>query len=118
MKTFESYQSWAVGKLGGQQVEFACALGIVGEAGEVADLLKKHLCHGLPLDRDKLTKKLGDVLYYVAAVAHQYHIPLDRVAAENVSKLEARYPNGFSTEAAAARADECPPTWPTGAGPQ
>lgn len=118
MKTFESYQSWVPTKLGGAYPEFQCAIGLASEAGEAADLLKKHLCFGLPLDRNKLTKELGDVLYYVAAVAHQYQIPLDRVAAENVAKLEARYPNGFSTEAAAARADECPPTWPTGAGPQ
>lgn len=40
----------------------ACdGLGLTGEAGEVAELLKKHVGHGHALDRDKLAKELGDV---------------------------------------------------------
>ena len=138
MKTFESYQDWVETKFGGREHLNHFAPGLAGEASEVqaltlaaveqaldairlgvgagavADRLKKHFGHGLPLDRDKLTKELGDVLWYVAAIARQYQIPLTRVVAENVAKLEARYPGGFSTEKAAARADECPPTWRDG----
>lgn len=117
---FDAYQTWAVSKLGGAHPEFACALGLAGEAGElqalaqalavpaaaVADLVKKDLCHGLPQAQDKFCKELGDVLYYVAVVAHQRGLLLSDVAAGNVRKLEARYPNGFTTADAAARADE------------
>ena len=40
-------------------------LGLVGDVGEVADLLKKYLRDGV-LDRDHLAHELGDVLYYWA----------------------------------------------------
>jgi NTP pyrophosphatase (non-canonical NTP hydrolase) len=40
-------------------------LGLVGDAGEVADLIKKYLRDGV-LDRDHLAHELGDVLYYWA----------------------------------------------------
>lgn len=71
------------------------ALGIVGEAGEVADLLKKHLYHGVDLDRAKLCKELGDVLWYLAALARHAGLSLNEVAQANISKLRARYPDGF-----------------------
>lgn len=74
------------------------ALGLAGESGEVADLLKKHLGHGHPLDREKLVKELGDVLWYVAALADVYGIELGAVAETNLAKLRARYPDGFSSE--------------------
>lgn len=82
------------------------ALGVAGEAGEVADMVKKHLGHGHELDRDKLIKELGDVLWYVAGLAHLFDVSLSTVAEANVHKLEKRYPNGFSSEASLARADE------------
>lgn len=72
-------------------------LGIAGEAGEVADLIKKHLGHGHDLDREKLKAELGDVLWYVACLADRFGIPLSEVAGGNVEKLERRYPNGFDS---------------------
>lgn len=74
------------------------ALGVAGEAGEVADLIKKHLGHGHPLDVQKLKLELGDVLWYVAALAALHEIPLSEVAEANIEKLTKRYPDGFSTE--------------------
>lgn len=70
-------------------------LGVAGEAGEVADLIKKHVGHGHDFDRAKLTKELGDVLWYVAALAELCGVPFEDVAAANVAKLRARYPTGF-----------------------
>jgi NTP pyrophosphatase (non-canonical NTP hydrolase) len=108
MKTFEDYQAWATTK---SNTPPACsALGIAGEAGEVADLLKKVIFHGKALDREALAKELGDVLWYVSDLASQYGLRLESVAATNVAKLNARYPEGFSVEAAAARADEKGPS--------
>lgn len=78
-------------------------LGITGEAGEVADLLKKYIGHGHPLDRDKLIKELGDVLWYLAAICSHQRIQLSDVARANIAKLEARYPQGFSHEASINR---------------
>lgn len=84
----------------------ACALGIAGEAGEVADLFKKALYHLHPLDHAALKKELGDVLWYIAAIATLLDIDLAEIAAGNIAKLRARYPNGFSSEASQARIDE------------
>jgi NTP pyrophosphatase (non-canonical NTP hydrolase) len=81
------------------------SLGIAGEAGEVADYVKKVVGHGHALDIAKLEKELGDVLWYTAAIAEQIGTTLEKVAAGNVAKLRARYPNGFSTEASINRKD-------------
>jgi NTP pyrophosphatase (non-canonical NTP hydrolase) len=80
-------------------------LGIAGEAGEVADLIKKVIGHGHPMDKEKLTKELGDVLWYVAALADLHGIPLHVVAKANLEKLAKRYPNGFSQEASRNRTE-------------
>ena len=70
-------------------------LGLCGESGEVAELVKKRLGHGHPLDRDRVVKELGDVLWYVAALATLLRVPLAEVAEQNIAKLRARYPEGF-----------------------
>ena len=70
-------------------------LGLVGEAGETADLIKKNVFHGVPLDTDKVLKELGDVLYYITRLADYYGFTLEQVASENQQKLLARYPAGF-----------------------
>lgn len=107
MKTFSEYQAWVRLKAGSERNERATyALGLAGEAGEVCDLLKKHWGHRKPLDREHLKKELGDVLWYVFALADQFGFTADEVVAANVDKLERRYPTGFSEQAAAARADE------------
>ena len=83
-------------------------LGITGEAGEVADLIKKHLGHGHEFDRNLVVKELGDVLWYVAAIATLNGLTLSDVAMTNVAKLRLRYPEGFSEAASKARVDTVP----------
>ena len=80
-------------------------LGITGEAGEVADLLKKMLGHGHPPDIHKITKELGDVLWYISDIATTLGISLSEVARVNIEKLRERYPEGFSEEASRNRRD-------------
>lgn len=82
------------------------ALGVAGEAGEVADLVKKHIGHGHPLDREKLSKELGDVLWYVARMAATIGYDLAFIANQNIDKLTARYPDGFTTAASLNRKPE------------
>jgi NTP pyrophosphatase (non-canonical NTP hydrolase) len=72
------------------------AMGLAGEAGETADLIKKNLYHEHPIDLDKLKKELGDTLWYVAMVADSYGICLDDVAESNIAKLKARYGDKFT----------------------
>ena len=69
-------------------------LGLVGEAGEVAELVKKHTFHGVSMG-GRLQEELGDVLWYLAALCEECGLSLDAVAEQNVAKLKARYPEGF-----------------------
>jgi NTP pyrophosphatase (non-canonical NTP hydrolase) len=80
-------------------------LGLAGESGEVVELIKKFVGHGHELNRLKLRAELGDVLWYVAAIASAVGLDLDDVAEGNVAKLKLRYPDGFSPEASKARGD-------------
>lgn len=82
------------------------AMGMTGEAGEACDLLKKELFHGHTHDRAKLTKELGDVIWYVSQLARLYDITLEEIAQINIEKLKFRYPNGFKTEDSMNRRDE------------
>ncbi len=70
-------------------------MGLCGEAGEVIDIVKKHLAQGHELDRQKLIKELGDVAWYLAETAWALDVPLDAVLQGNIDKLRARYPEGF-----------------------
>lgn len=85
------------------------ALGLAGEAGEVADLIKKSVFHRHELDREKLIGELGDVLWYVAALATKLGVRLSDVMEGNVAKLTRRYPAGYSSAASVARADVAVP---------
>src|SRR5688500_363292 len=66
-------------------------LGISSEAGEVQDIYKKYLERGIDIDKELLVKELGDVLWYVAAIALQEGISLEAVARTNIWKLEDKY---------------------------
>lgn len=81
------------------------ALGLCGEAGEIADSIKKFQFHGHDLDRDELVKELGDILWYVALAATALDVPLDEVMQRNIDKLRRRYPEGFSVEASRNRSE-------------
>ena len=80
------------------------ALGLCGESGEVADLVKKHRFHGVTLDEEKLRKELGDVLWYVAQICDSRGWKMGDVMAGNIEKLKARWPEGFQTGDAAHEA--------------
>lgn len=81
------------------------ALGLAGESGEVADIIKKTFYHGHPLDTEALHAELGDVLWYLAVMADALGYDLDDIAQANVDKLRARYPEGFSEERSIHRRD-------------
>jgi len=80
-------------------------LGIGGEAGEVVELIKKAVYHGHKIDQEDIKKELGDVVWYVVNIARLAGINFSEVAAANIEKLKARYPEGFSTEASQNRTE-------------
>ena len=88
------------------------ALGMCGEAGEFADLLKKIKYHRHPMDKEHLLKEAGDVLWYVAQAAYYIgqiyedeFITLGLIGEINIEKLEKRYPDGFDPDKSLNRAE-------------
>jgi NTP pyrophosphatase (non-canonical NTP hydrolase) len=73
-------------------------LGLAGEAGEVANIVKKiQRDHGgiiTPEIRGKLLDELGDVLWYISACADELGLALDEIAEFNVQKLAKRHGGG------------------------
>jgi len=100
--TLEKYQDLANRSAGaggdGEQRLVVSALGLTGEAGEFANLVKKMTAHGHPLDPESLKDELGDVLWYLAEAATAVGLNLEDIASHNVNKLIKRYPEGFSEE--------------------
>lgn len=74
------------------------ALGLSGESGEVADIIKKYMFQGHELDKEKLIDELGDVCWYIAILAKGLNVELDEVLLHNVEKLRRRYPKGFNAQ--------------------
>ncbi len=102
MFDFNEYQRLALRTAGNHgdfdKTMMYTALGLNGEAGEVAEYIKKAFFHGHELSREMLAKELGDVLWYLAVMAHTLDIPLETIARQNIEKLARRYPEGFSQE--------------------
>ena len=65
-------------------------LGICGEAGEIAEKVKKDFRGDCKLEPQEMCKELGDLLYYIARVADYYKIDLHTIAIENIKKLQHR----------------------------
>jgi NTP pyrophosphatase (non-canonical NTP hydrolase) len=69
-------------------------LGLVGEAGEIAEKVKKILrdADGVVSEETKelIKKELGDVLWYIAQLSTELGLDLDEVAAANIEKLKSR----------------------------
>lgn len=79
------------------------ALGLCGEAGEFADIMKKHCFQNsssnpAPLDKEHLEKELGDILWYVALCATSLGISISDLMQMNIDKLKKRYPDGFDAD--------------------
>ena len=62
-------------------------MGLNGESGEVIDIVKKHMFQGHELDKEKIKKELGDVMWYVAEVCEALDLNLDEVMEGNIEKL-------------------------------
>lgn len=74
------------------------ALGLTGESGEVADIIKKYLYHGHALDKTKLKSELGDILWYIHLMADTLGLTLEEIQKYNIDKLRQRYPEGFDSD--------------------
>lgn len=68
------------------------ALGLAGEVGEVANLVKKMQYEGQDeINKTKLFLELGDVLWYLQCLTSKYGWSIEQLAMGNIKKLEQRY---------------------------
>lgn len=104
---FDEYQEkvaeFASGDLPRDVALTVWALGLCGEAGQVADHIKKHVGHGHPLNREYVKKELGDLLWYISALADWLDMSIESIAIQNIDELEEQYPDGFSPEVSLSR---------------
>ena len=73
------------------------ALGLAAETGEFCEIPKKMLFQGKPLTEENvfhMKRELGDVMWYWINACRALHLDPNDVIAENVRKLESRYPGG------------------------
>lgn len=73
------------------------AIGLSSEGGEFAEIIKKCIFQGKPLDKDTrfhIKRELGDILWYWINSVRALGIDPNTVIEENVNKLKSRYPGG------------------------
>ena len=73
------------------------AIGLSSEGGEFAEIVKKCVFQGKPLDaatQFHIKRELGDIMWYWANSCRALGIDPNDVLAENIEKLKARYPGG------------------------
>ena len=73
------------------------AIGLGSEGGEFQEIVKKIFFQGKPLDVDSIfhmKRELGDIMWYWISACRALGLEPNDVIAENVKKLEARYPGG------------------------
>ena len=100
--TFNDYQKRALTTVISNRDKFKdtlhWVLGINGEAGEVAEKVKKIIRDKdgkiTAADRQELAKEIGDVLWYLAVFAHDLGFSFDEVAQANLKKLQSRKARG------------------------
>ena len=91
------------------------ALGLATEAGELIDMLKKHIFYGKQIDLLNAQEEIGDSMWYIAlasdAVSKLVRLGgwgvedrnLEEIMIQNIAKLRARYPDKFTAECAINR---------------
>lgn len=71
--------------------------GLASEAGEVTGIFQKRL-QGHTIDIEHLKKEIGDCMWMLAELCTATEIEMQEVCEMNISKLKARYPDGFDPE--------------------
>lgn len=68
--------------------------GLVTEAGELQDHLKRAKWYGTPVDKPNILEECGDALYYIVLILQDSGFTLEDALQCNTAKLRKRYPNG------------------------
>ena len=93
---FENYTDWVEAKIltEGHERLVENTLGLVGEAGEVAEKIKKLIRDSSRFTAEDIAKELGDVVFYVTALGSIYGFTLTEVIDLNIAKLDGRQQRG------------------------
>ena len=98
----EEYVQWTertCASLGDKKIDnLHMILGIVTEAGELADIFKKNTAYRKEIDWINVQEELGDILFYMAAFCRINKLDFDRILETNINKLRVRYPEKFSED--------------------
>ena len=73
------------------------AVGLSSEGGEFAEIVKKCIFQGKPMDDETIfhcKRELGDIMWYWITSCRSLGLDPNEVIAENVNKLKSRYPDG------------------------
>ncbi len=99
--TISEYQELAArtinGSLSNDEKIRHSLFGLSSEAGEVNGIFQKQL-QGHTIDEGHLKKEIGDCMWMLAELCTANGIEMQEVCEMNITKLKARYPDGFSTE--------------------
>ena len=92
----QDYSLWVEDKIvtEGQTRLVENVLGLVGEAGEVAEKIKKQIRDGSRVSNEEIVKELGDVVFYATALANHFNSDLTEVLQVNMDKLNSRAKRG------------------------
>jgi len=73
------------------------SIGIASEGGEFAEIVKKCIFQGKPMDDETIfhcKRELGDIMWYWITSCRALGLDPNEVVEENVNKLKSRYPGG------------------------
>lgn len=84
------------------QLEHA-VMGVVTEAGEMMDAIKKAKIYGKDLDKVNMVEELGDIMWYLALMADDLGVSFEESWDKNIRKLAKRYPEKFTSDKALNR---------------
>lgn len=94
IETFDEYQTESRKTRKTSADESYALLGLSGEVGELHSYLAKAVRDGYELDYATVVKELGDILWFVSAIADDFDISLTDIATVNVDKLQSRATRG------------------------
>lgn len=77
--------------------------GLVTEAGELMDEVKRVKIYGKDLDRTNLLEEAGDCFWYLALLCDELGVSFEDVWEKNIAKLRARYPEKWTAHHALNR---------------
>ncbi len=78
-------------------------LGMVTEVGELADVYKKNMAYGKPIDMVNVQEEVGDLMWYISNFCIINNIDIQQVLQTNIDKLRKRFPEKFSSDQAINR---------------